>query len=124
MNPLVRVAAAPGSIEEASSPDQLRQFDLVVAAGLPLLQVKQLDDSCAQAGTAFMAAAAPGPGGYFFLNLHQHSYMPKVIHLSVGYALKVQWLLLQSAAAGAPAACVASACAADERRWRAVQCLN
>lgn len=78
MNPLVKVSAAEGSADAAASATLLRQHDLVIATGLPLGQAQQLDALCREAGVGFMAGAASGPGGWFFVDLQDHRYMPKV----------------------------------------------
>lgn len=81
MNPLVKVTAADGSTAAAadgsSSSELLAGQDLVIATGLPLQQVVQLDGACRAAGVKFMAAAAAGPAGWFFADLQQHTYTPK-----------------------------------------------
>jgi hypothetical protein len=42
------------------------------------VQVLQLDEVCRAAGVKFMAAAAAGPAGWFFADLQEHIYTPKV----------------------------------------------
>lgn len=102
MNPLVRVSAAPGSAASllASTSDEqavvLGGYDLVIACGLPLASVRALDAACRDASSApsaaaaegaegsggqrvmFMAGEVRGPNAYLFLDLQQHSYVPKV----------------------------------------------
>lgn len=41
-------------------------------------QVLALDEACRSAGVKFMAAAAAGPAGWFFADLLEHTYTPKV----------------------------------------------
>lgn len=41
-------------------------------------QVLQFDEACRAAGVKFMAAAAAGPAGWFFADLQEHTYTPKV----------------------------------------------
>lgn len=90
MNPLVKVTSAAGSTAdfcnttaaaaaggEGGGSGVLGEQDLVIATGLTLQQVCQLDASCRSAGVKFMAAAAAGPAGWFFLDLQQHTYTPK-----------------------------------------------
>lgn len=50
----------------------------VVLVLLCCQQVVQLDAACRAAGVKFMAAAAAGPAGWFFADLQQHTYTPKV----------------------------------------------
>jgi molybdopterin/thiamine biosynthesis adenylyltransferase len=82
MNPLVKVNAAAGTTEAAAAAaalaDALSGQDLVIATGLPLGQLQQLNAAARQAGANFMAGGAGGPGGWFFVDLRQHTYVPKV----------------------------------------------
>lgn len=79
MNPLVKVSAAPGSSSSSSIPtDRIQQQQLVIAVGLGLRSVDHLDDLCRKSKVGFMAAAAAGPGGWFFVDLGEHEYVPKV----------------------------------------------
>ncbi|WIA33928.1 hypothetical protein OEZ86_007025 [Tetradesmus obliquus] len=79
MNPLVKVSAAAGpAAAAAASADALAGQDLVIATGaMPLGQLQQLNAAARRAGASFMAGGASGPGGWFFVDLRQHSYVPK-----------------------------------------------
>jgi hypothetical protein len=93
MNPLVKVTAAAGSTDSAAAAadadaDALACQDLVIATGLPLGQLQQLNEAARQAGANFMAGGAGGPGGWFFVDLRQHTYVPKVRQYT--YVLKVR----------------------------------
>jgi hypothetical protein len=83
MNPLVKVSAAAGSTDAALAPslESLTGQDLVIATGLPLGQLQQLNALARQAGANFMAGGASGPGGWFFVDLREHCYVPKVCAL-------------------------------------------
>jgi hypothetical protein len=91
MNPLVKVNAAAGTTESAAAAalaDALAGQDLVIATGLPLGQLQQLNAAARHAGANFMAGGASGPGGWFFVDLRQHTYVPKVIKAVIhGYFL-------------------------------------
>ncbi|KAF6255329.1 hypothetical protein COO60DRAFT_232131 [Scenedesmus sp. NREL 46B-D3] len=76
MNPLVKVSAAAGTTDAASA-GALANQDLVIATGLPLGQLQQLNGLARQAGASFMAGGAAGPGGWFCVDLRQHTYVPK-----------------------------------------------
>jgi len=104
MNPLVKVSSCPGAALSSSSwaPHLLQQHDLAIAFGLPLLQLLEMNAACREAGIGFMAAAAAGPGGWFFVDLGQHQYQPKV-----GWQLLLQ--LLQQCFAEASAEAIAAA---------------
>lgn len=79
MNPLVKVSAAPGSPDrQLSDPAFLKSFDLVIAAGRPLAAARAAGALCAAGGVKFMAAAARGVGSYYFADLGEHTYKPKV----------------------------------------------
>jgi hypothetical protein len=78
MNPLVKVSAAAGSVESCCNTNFLKQFDLVLALGQSAAAVARLDALAQEAGVQFMAGAAFGPASYVFINLHKHTYMPKV----------------------------------------------
>jgi hypothetical protein len=81
MNPLVKVSAAAGGTDPSSSSaaaDELAGQDLVIATGLPLGQLQVLNEAARRAGANFMAGGAGGPGGWFFVDLRQHTYVPKV----------------------------------------------
>jgi hypothetical protein len=78
MNPLVRVAAAPGAASaQLLDPDFLAQFDLVVAAGQPPRLARRAGELCFARGVKFMAAAVRGTGSFYFVDLGSHSYKPK-----------------------------------------------
>lgn len=80
MNPLVKVAAAPGApAERLQDPSFLSQFGLVVAVGQPLSVAKAAGAACAAAGVQFMAAGVAGCHSYYIADLgDDHSYVPKV----------------------------------------------
>ncbi|KAF8057117.1 SAE1A [Scenedesmus sp. PABB004] len=69
MNPLVRVAAAPGSVDGGAAAAALAGHDLVVAVGLPPTRAAALCADARAAGVAFMAAAAHGACGWAFADL-------------------------------------------------------
>eukprot|EP00878_Enallax_costatus_P023505 GHUV01025004.1.p1 GENE.GHUV01025004.1~~GHUV01025004.1.p1 ORF type:complete len:245 (+),score=77.43 GHUV01025004.1:744-1478(+) len=77
MNPLVQVSAAPGSSSSRIPTELIQQQQLVIAIGLDLRSVDQLDDVCRRSNVGFMAAAAAGPAGWFFVDLGDHQYVPK-----------------------------------------------
>jgi molybdopterin/thiamine biosynthesis adenylyltransferase len=85
MNPLVKVTAAAGSTDAAlsASLEPLTGQDLIIATGLPLGQLQQLNELARKAGANFMAGGASGPGGWFFVDLRQHSYVPTVRRLEM-----------------------------------------
>jgi ubiquitin-like 1-activating enzyme E1 A len=76
MNPLVSVAALPGSAADyAASPDRVRGYDVVLLTGAPAPVVAAADAACAAAGAAFFAAACRSAFGWAFANLHEHAYI-------------------------------------------------
>ncbi len=78
MNPFVKLASLPGPVAEALTPDQLRQYNLVLLVGQPAYLVSRADRLCADAGVPFYAAACRGISGWAFANLHEHSYIVEV----------------------------------------------
>lgn len=78
MNPLVNVAALPGSVSDLPSrPDLLKSHDLVVLLDQPLAAVEALDVACTAAGVKLFAASVRGACSYMFANLQAHSFVVK-----------------------------------------------
>ena len=79
MNPHVQLAALPGPVDAALSPERLRHYDLVLLVGQPAWAVSKADQLCRAAGVPFYAAAARGISGWAFADLGpQHEYIVEV----------------------------------------------
>lgn len=74
MNPFVE---SSGSKRELSSvaEDEISRYTIVVCVGQPMPVVRDLDAKCSRIGVKFIAASAPGPVGWYFLNLQRHDYV-------------------------------------------------
>lgn len=78
MNPLVKIAALPGSLPGDPDHGFLRGFDAVLLTSAPLNVALQYDNACRELGVAFYTASSRGSTSFFFADLLSHTYSPLV----------------------------------------------
>lgn len=81
MNPLVKIAALPGTLPEDPDPEFLKEFDAVLMTSASISKALRYDSACRDAGIAFYTASSRGSTSYFHADLQTHTYSPLVREL-------------------------------------------
>jgi len=77
MNPFVEVQGTEGDPASFTT-DALREYDLVVCAGVPLSTARLLAGRCREAGVKFACGDCRGTFGWYVLDLGDHGFVVQV----------------------------------------------